>query len=58
MKFDKVNLEHINFAIKDFEEKGFPEGFKQSDCNDINIAVAKFKIGNVKVFKNQMVEFT
>ncbi|WP_415374227.1 hypothetical protein [Patiriisocius sp. Uisw_017] len=30
MKFDKVNLEHINLAINDFKEKGFPEGFKQS----------------------------
>ena len=30
MKFDKVNLEHINLGVKDFNEKGFPEGFKQS----------------------------
>ena len=28
MKFDKVQIELINLAIKDFKEKGFPEGFR------------------------------
>jgi 5-methylcytosine-specific restriction endonuclease McrBC GTP-binding regulatory subunit McrB len=37
MKFDKVSTEHINLAIKDFKEKGFPEGFKQSAYFDIEI---------------------
>ena len=37
MKFDKVNLQHINLAIKDFKEKGFPDGFKQSAYFDIKI---------------------
>ena len=37
MKFDKVKIEHINLAIKDFKEKGFPEGFKQSAYFDVNM---------------------
>jgi hypothetical protein len=49
MKFNKVNLEHINLAIEDFKEKGFPKGFKQSAYFDVNIDLAKFKTGNVKV---------
>lgn len=37
MKFDKVTIEHIHLAIKDFEDKGFPEGFKQSAYFDVNL---------------------
>ena len=25
MKFDKVNIEHINLALQDFKEKGLPK---------------------------------
>ena len=28
MKFDKVNIEHVNLVIQDFKEKGLPQGFK------------------------------
>jgi 5-methylcytosine-specific restriction endonuclease McrBC GTP-binding regulatory subunit McrB len=37
MKFDKVEIEHINLAIKDFKEKGFPDGFKQSAYFNVKI---------------------
>ncbi len=37
MKFDKVSTEHINLAIKDFKEKGYPDGFKASAYFDIEI---------------------
>ena len=37
MKFIKVKIEHIKLAIKDFKEKGFPEGFKASAYFDIEI---------------------
>ena len=37
MDFGKVNKEHINLALKDFKEKGFPEGFKQSAFFDVKI---------------------
>ena len=37
MIFIKVQIEHIKLAIKDFKEKGFPEGFKASAYFDIEI---------------------
>ncbi|WP_299055838.1 hypothetical protein [uncultured Polaribacter sp.] len=37
MKFDKVNNTHIELAIKDFDEKGLPKGFKASAYFDIDI---------------------
>lgn len=37
MKFDKVEIEHINLALKDFKDKGFPEGFRASAYFDIEI---------------------
>jgi 5-methylcytosine-specific restriction protein B len=42
MKFDKVQIEHINIAIKDFEVKGYPEGFKQSAYFDVLIDNVKY----------------
>ena len=42
MKFDKVQIELINLAIKDFKEKGFPEGFKASAYFDIEIISVSF----------------
>ena len=37
MKFNKINFEHITLAIRDFNEKGFPEGFKPSAYFDVEI---------------------
>ena len=37
MRFDKVKIEHIALAVKDFKAKGFPEGFKGSTFFDIEI---------------------
>ena len=37
MKFDKVNIEHINLALQDFKGKGLPFGFKPSAYFDIEI---------------------
>jgi hypothetical protein len=39
MDFGKLNKEHINLALKDFKEKGVPEGFKQSAFFDVKIEV-------------------
>ena len=35
MLFDKVKEEHILKGIEDFEEKGFPEGFRPSSTYDL-----------------------
>ncbi|MFT4802734.1 MAG: 5-methylcytosine-specific restriction protein B, partial [Flavobacteriaceae bacterium] len=37
MKFDKVKIEHVNLAIKDFKEKGFSSGFKASAYFDVEL---------------------
>jgi len=37
MKFKKVQKKHIDIAMKDFEMKGYPEGFKQSTYFDVLI---------------------
>lgn len=37
MKFDLVTKEHIIQGVKDFEDKGFPNGFKQSNTYDVII---------------------
>ena len=37
MKFNKVILENINLAIKDFNEKGLPDGFGASAYFDVEI---------------------
>ncbi len=37
MKFDKVEIEHINLTIKDFKDKGFPDVFKASAYFDIEV---------------------
>ena len=37
MKFEKVNIEHLNLALQDFKGKGFPEGFKSSAYFDVEI---------------------
>ena len=37
MKFDKVSIEHINLAIKDFKEKDYPDSFKASAYFDVEI---------------------
>lgn len=35
MLFDQVTAQHIQQGIKDFEEKGFPNGFGPSSTYDI-----------------------
>ena len=37
MKFDKVKMEHISQAVKDFMGKGIPNGFKASAYFDVEI---------------------
>ena len=37
MRFDNVNIDHINLAVKDFKEKGFPLGFGPSKYFDVEI---------------------
>lgn len=37
MKFDNVNIEHITLALKDFKQKGLPDGFKASAYFDVEI---------------------
>ncbi|GAK89675.1 hypothetical protein JCM19297_297 [Nonlabens ulvanivorans] len=35
MEFDKVTAQHIEQGIKDFEEKGYPNGFGPSSTYDV-----------------------
>ena len=37
MKFDKLRIEHINLALQDLKDKGFPKGFKASSYFDVEI---------------------
>ena len=39
MKFNKVILENINLAIKDFNEKGLPDGFGARHGGDSFVGV-------------------
>jgi 5-methylcytosine-specific restriction enzyme B len=52
MKFDKVSIELINLAIKDFKEKGFPEGFKASAYFDIEIEGALYPPKPIMAYAN------
>ncbi len=52
MKFDKVEIEHINLAIKDFNEKGLPEGFKQSAYFDVEIEDALYPPKPIMAYAN------
>jgi len=47
MKFDKVEIEHINLTIKDFKDKGFPDVFKASAYFDIEVEVVLYPPNNV-----------
>ena len=42
MKSDKIKTEHITLALKDFKDKGFPEGFKAFAYFDIEIEGALY----------------
>jgi 5-methylcytosine-specific restriction protein B len=52
MKFDKVQVEHINRVIKDFKGKGFPEGFKQSAYFDVEIEDALYSPKPIIAYAN------
>ena len=52
MKFDKVQIEHINRAIKGFKGKGFPEDFKQSVYFDIKIEDALYPPKPIVAYAN------
>ena len=52
MRFEKVNIVHINLAIKDFKEKGFPVGFKASAYFDIEIEGALYPPKPIMAYAN------
>jgi 5-methylcytosine-specific restriction protein B len=52
MKFSKVQIEHIDIAIKDSEVKGYPEGFKQSAYFDVLINDVKYPPKPIMAYAN------
>ena len=52
MLFEKVKKEHILQAIKDFEEKGFPTGFKASSTYDVVFEGKNYPPKAIMVYAN------
>lgn len=48
----KINIEHINLAIKDFKDKGFPDGFKASAYFDIEVEGALYPLKPIVAYAN------
>ena len=52
MKFDKVQIEHISLAIKDFRGKSLPDGFKASAYFDVEIDDALYPPKPIMAYAN------
>ena len=52
MKFDKLRIEHINLALQDLKDKGFPKGFKASSYFDVEIGGALYPPKPVMAYAN------
>ena len=52
MKFDKVQIEHISLAIKDFKGKSLPDGFKASAYFDVEIDEALYPPKPIMAYAN------
>lgn len=52
MKFEKVNIEHINLALLDFKKMGLPDGFKASAYFDIEIEGKLFPPKPIMAYAN------
>ncbi|NQY28186.1 MAG: AAA family ATPase [Flavobacteriaceae bacterium] len=52
MLFDKVTSEHIRKGIKDFEEKGLPNGFRASTSYDLIIVDKRYPPKAIMVYAN------
>tara|TARA_B110000967_G_C18763620_1_gene499199 strand:- start:39 stop:905 length:867 start_codon:yes stop_codon:yes gene_type:complete len=52
MKFDKVQIEHISLAIKDFKGKSLPDGFKASAYFDVEIDDALYPPKPIMAYAN------
>lgn len=52
MKFDKVQIEHINLALEDYQTKGIPEGFGASNYFDIEIEGALYPPKVIMAYAN------
>lgn len=53
MNFSKVTQEHIHLAVKDFNEKGFPNGFSHSSTYDVIIEGKKYPPKTIMAYASQ-----